>query len=234
MGLSCHLIETSQKGRVITMATGKRNIFMIFVVLTLLLFPFSAYAIDVLPAADGHISWGTNVSTNLIQVLNVPGYESRGIIEFPLNSACTPLRRAILRLNVFGSTGPFPFNINVYAYAGDGQLTLADNNAGTLASSFAFNGDETSVDIDVTESILTFISSSSDYAGFNLRFEPGSDITSNGPFVAFNARANPPAGRLILECDTASIPTMSEWGMIFMSLILAGSAFWMIRRRQVS
>jgi hypothetical protein len=30
------------------------------------------------------------------------------------------------------------------------------------------------------------------------------------------------------------IPTLSEWGMIIMSLILAGSAIWMMRRRQVS
>jgi hypothetical protein len=30
------------------------------------------------------------------------------------------------------------------------------------------------------------------------------------------------------------IPTMSEWGMIIMALILAGSAIWMMRRRQVS
>jgi hypothetical protein len=28
------------------------------------------------------------------------------------------------------------------------------------------------------------------------------------------------------------IPTLSEWGMIIMSLLLAGSAVWMIRRRQ--
>lgn len=33
--------------------------------------------------------------------------------------------------------------------------------------------------------------------------------------------------------STAAIPTLSEWGMILMSLVLAGSAFWMIRRRQV-
>jgi len=32
----------------------------------------------------------------------------------------------------------------------------------------------------------------------------------------------------------APIPTLSEWGMIIMSLILAGSAIWMMRRRQVS
>jgi hypothetical protein len=31
-----------------------------------------------------------------------------------------------------------------------------------------------------------------------------------------------------------SVPTLSEWGMIIMSLLLAGSAIWMIRRRQTS
>ncbi|RJP46624.1 MAG: IPTL-CTERM sorting domain-containing protein [Desulfobacteraceae bacterium] len=38
-----------------------------------------------------------------------------------------------------------------------------------------------------------------------------------------------------VPCRTSSpIPTLSEWGMIIMSLILAGSAIWMIRRRQVA
>jgi hypothetical protein len=30
------------------------------------------------------------------------------------------------------------------------------------------------------------------------------------------------------------IPTMNEWGMIIFSLLLAGSAIWMMRRRQIS
>jgi len=34
--------------------------------------------------------------------------------------------------------------------------------------------------------------------------------------------------------ETTSVPTLSEWGMIIMSLILAGTAFWMIRRRQTA
>jgi hypothetical protein len=36
------------------------------------------------------------------------------------------------------------------------------------------------------------------------------------------------------EINTSSIPTLTEWGMVFMSLALAGSAFWMIRRRRIS
>ena len=34
--------------------------------------------------------------------------------------------------------------------------------------------------------------------------------------------------------EQQSIPTINEWGMILMSLILAGAAFWMMRRRQIS
>jgi hypothetical protein len=32
--------------------------------------------------------------------------------------------------------------------------------------------------------------------------------------------------------NVTGIPTLSEWGMIIMSLLLAGSAIWMMRRRQ--
>jgi hypothetical protein len=36
------------------------------------------------------------------------------------------------------------------------------------------------------------------------------------------------------ETPPTGIPTLSEWGMIIMSLLLAGSAIWMIRRRQIA
>lgn len=34
------------------------------------------------------------------------------------------------------------------------------------------------------------------------------------------------------EVDSAAIPTLSEWGMIVMSLLLAGAVFWRLRKRQ--
>jgi hypothetical protein len=34
--------------------------------------------------------------------------------------------------------------------------------------------------------------------------------------------------------SSVAIPTLSEWGMILMSLVLSTSAFWMMRRRQMS
>ncbi len=199
-------------------------------------FPFSAHAIDVSPAVDGFVRNGGSIFQNIMQVLDGPGQSDRGIIEFPLNSVCTPVTKATLRLDVFGSVGPCPFNINVYSYAGDGSLTTADYSAGILATNFVFNGTETSVDIDVTSSILTLLNASSDYAGFNLRFEPASSITMNGPFVAFGTKQNPPAGILILECNTVTvpIPALSKWAMILMLLMLVGSAIWMIHRRRIS
>jgi len=45
-----------------------------------------------------------------------------------------------------------------------------------------------------------------------------------GGGFAYNRAATPPS---------VTIPTLSEWGMIIMSLIMAGTAFWMIRRRKV-
>ena len=41
-------------------------------------------------------------------------------------------------------------------------------------------------------------------------------------------------GYAITPPPGTSIPTLSEWGMFFMSLVIAGSALWMIRRRQTS
>lgn len=37
-----------------------------------------------------------------------------------------------------------------------------------------------------------------------------------------------------MEQQSTAIPTMSEWGMFFMTLMLAGTALWIIRRRRIS
>ena len=50
-----------------------------------------------------------------------------------------------------------------------------------------------------------------------------SNGTTNGDDITFTTKAAPIA-----------IPTLSEWGMIIMSLLMAGSAFWMMRRRRIA
>jgi len=67
------------------------------------------------------------------------------------------------------------------------------------------------------------------YSGFPLLpsgsavFGPGGAY--DGGVVSFDIRE---------EEKPESIPTLTEWGMIIMSLLLADSAIWMIRRRQTS
>ncbi|RJP88644.1 MAG: IPTL-CTERM sorting domain-containing protein [Desulfobacteraceae bacterium] len=39
---------------------------------------------------------------------------------------------------------------------------------------------------------------------------------------------------VVQTVNYSSIPTLSEWGIVFMSLLLAGSGLWMMRRRQMS
>jgi hypothetical protein len=67
------------------------------------------------------------------------------------------------------------------------------------------------------------------YSGFPLLpsgsavFGPGGAY--DGGVVSFDIRE---------EEKPESIPTLTEWGMIIMSLLLAGSAIWMIRRRRTA
>ena len=152
----------------------------------------------ILPTADGFVEDLDNgpnnpnaaITNSVVQVLNVPNYETRGIIEFNISSLTQPVTSAQLLLNVFDATGPFPFTINVYTYAGDGAVTLSDWDAGTLFTSFQYSGQST-VELDVTSVIQSLASSDQTFAAFNLRFAVPSTIRLNGPFVAFNSLAYP-------------------------------------------
>lgn len=59
-----------------------------------------------------------------------------------------------------------------------------------------------------------------------------SSVNTSGGVLFFEEDFDVAATFQAILLQQASIPTLSEWGMIIMSLILAGSAFWMIRRRQ--
>lgn len=64
--------------------------------------------------------------------------------------------------------------------------------------------------------------------------EPSGSYPNNPLFLPDSADGGSVSNINITLYDPQAnaIPTMNEWGMIFMSLILAGSAFWMIKRRQ--
>jgi hypothetical protein len=72
--------------------------------------------------------------------------------------------------------------------------------------------------------------------GWLLQWDVG-NINTDGGVLVFNNQSEIPATfQAILGQGPAPtpIPTLSEWGMIIFSVLLAGSAIWMMRRRQVS
>lgn len=148
------------------------------------------------PAVDGSVRDGSIALDNsVVQTLHVPGFEDRGVIEFDVSSIADTVYRSVLRLAVFGSMGPYPFTIDVYAYAGNGLLSLADWDRGTLATSFVYSGEDV-IELDVTDAVRKRISWGAKFVGFNFRYRGTSPIDMNGPFVAFHSLEYAPSGVL--------------------------------------
>jgi hypothetical protein len=148
------------------------------------------------PKADGSVRDGITVIDNsIVQAPHVPGFEDRGIMEFDLRGIAGPVLKATLVLPVFAGTGPYPFRIDVYGYRGNGRLDVDDWARGSLITSFQYAG-ESVVRLDVTEKVRGMHSTGANYAAFVLRFAVPSDISLNGPFVAFRSLEYPPAAKL--------------------------------------
>ena len=160
--------------------------------------------VNVLPQADGFARDGdlgnffnppvdgvadSLYTGSLVQVLSIndgnnSGYD-RGLIEFDISSF-TGLQSATLILNRFGAKGPFPLRVDVYAYEGDGVITLSDFSAGTYTAYFDYTN-QASVGVDVTQAVKQAVANGQSSIGFNLRMHSASTVSLNGPFVAFDS-----------------------------------------------
>lgn len=156
---------------------------------------------------------------------------SRGIIEFDVSGVSSPVTASFLRLYRNASEGPFPFQVDVFSYPGDGTLTVADYNAGSLVSSFSYNN-EAAVDIDLTAAARQAVSDSYDYLGLNLRMSlpyPEGEALS---YISFGSLEYPLAGALPAELHVATSdnPTVPEPATIL--LLSFGLAGRFLRKRQ--
>jgi hypothetical protein len=157
------------------------------------------------PVADGIVEDGLEapedgipdavLDGSVVQLLDVPRFEHRGIIEFSLANLSAPISRAKLELPVFASNGPFPFTVDVFAYSGDGLLTLADWSGGTLLQSFVYRHKKV-VRLDVTSAVREALASGQQFIGFRFEFSEPSQIERNGPFLAFSSIEFPPPATL--------------------------------------
>ncbi|MCX6626581.1 MAG: PEP-CTERM sorting domain-containing protein [Candidatus Solibacter sp.] len=191
---------------------------------------------DILPTVDGSVRDGLHavkdgnpddvLDHSIVQVLNTARptlpFEDRGILEFNVSSL-SQAAQVLLTLHTFGTVGPFPFSLDIYAYAGDGVLSLSDFNAGSLFTSVVYTG-QPPIAIDVTAAISTLNLPSSGFAGFNIRKPLADNIEMNGPFAAFGSNEYPLAATLSEIPAPSTVPEPS-------SILLFGTAVLALRGR---
>lgn len=177
---------------------------MVFVAVAVLLFSNApdTTAQTIQPTVDGTIQDAfkngipdTVLEGSIVEALDVPSFEDRGIIEFSLAGVSQPIFKAELVLPVFASNGPFPFTVDVFGYTGDGVLTLSDWFQGSLLTSFSYSGEQT-VTLDVTSFINSRVAAGDAFVGFNFQFAVPSNINLNGPTIAIGSLEFPPAASL--------------------------------------
>lgn len=107
------------------------------------------------------------------------------------------INEAVLALAVDDDNGPFPFNLAVYGYVGDGAITASDFASGSLLGTLSYDPAQ-AVGIDVTTFIQARLAGGERWAGFTIHFSPASAIDANGPSVTFGAREGGPAPAYLL------------------------------------
>lgn len=142
-------------------------------------------------------------TSGVIEVAHAVGpllqWESRGMWEFDLEAVNVAINQAVFALAVDGDRGPFPFDLAVYGYVGDGAITASDFAAGTQLGTLSYD-QATAIGIDVTAFIQERLADGDRWAGFTIHFSPPSAIDTNGPFVTFGAREGGPGpAQLLLE-----------------------------------
>ena len=123
-----------------------------------------------------------------------------------------------------GTDGPPDGNIQQYSMTGQLLFEFSTAAIGGYHYGLAFDSTDSTL---WTSNYGTNQLAQFDTSGNLLGQFPVPGLPLDNPFgmeFRFGGEIPPPA----------SIPTLSEWGMIIMALILAGSAFWMIRRRQTT
>lgn len=135
------------------------------------------------------------------------------------------------------------------ACASGSAITVAPGTTVYYCITVTNNGDTTLNYHDLVDDELGTI-----FTGLNYALTPGSSVSTvtlglsipavintttpnTATWTAYNAEGADEAvaqDSATVTVRSTTIPTLSEWGMILMSLVLAGSAVWMIRRRRMA
>lgn len=168
---------------------------------------------------DGIAEIAQSVTNTTIDINLIPATdEQRAVLEFSL--AALPvgtISSAFLEFEIFGLFG---VPINVYAYEGDGFVTLADHlETSQLAASLTPGGSLPS--IDVTSALQGLVSGGAGTAGFLIRLtqdDSGLSIWANGSPGVLTPRLN-------VTVTESAIPEPS-------SVLLIGTGLVLLWRKQ--
>ena len=111
----------------------------------------------------------TAIDDSVIQALDLPNFEDRGIAEFNISALPGTINSARFEFTVHGANGPFPFEVDLFGYSttANGLVELNDWASGSLLNTFGYTGDQTIVSLDVATFLHGRVSAGDAHVGFS-------------------------------------------------------------------
>ena len=141
------------------------------------------------------------IDDSVIQALDLPNFEDRGIAEFNISALPGTINSARFEFTAHGANGPFPFEVDLFGYSttANGLVELNDWASGSLLNTFAYSGDQATVSLDVATFLQGRVASGDIHVGFRLEFANPSNIIQDGPFLSIKSIEFPPAPTLTVN-----------------------------------
>ncbi|MBN9428937.1 MAG: IPTL-CTERM sorting domain-containing protein [Burkholderiales bacterium] len=183
-------------------------------------------------SADGNHS---HASAGTAEVGGFEGSEIvRGMSEFDISALTGPVASATLRFSVSAlagccGQGPFSGTVEVVAYVGNNAANVSDFSAPATATLGTFSTAGATVgqvfNLDVTSALNAAIASSD--VSFGVRLARSPESSANEALSFNNFQLVLPAAPIAAPTP---VPTVSQWGLMILSALLALFAIGQMRR----
>jgi hypothetical protein len=183
----------------------------------------------------------TNYGTNPELTINFGGGNNQGLIEFDLSSIPPGATITNATLEVLENTNCAANENSLELYlntAAWDEATVTWNTAPTFGGLYATNSGETGgcdwLTWDVTSAVSDWYTGTSTNYGFRFSGPGQSNVVKYTWSSDYGTAASRPILRIEYLIATAEVPTVTEWGMIILSVLIALSAITILWRRRVT